>query len=101
MELTREDGDTHQSSVIRRIEEELPRTKDKYCNSCSYSRYQSSVSCTCADLLHDSEDAIRLMSLTHFERLNAGDSVYLKAVSGGAYVGGNVKFTFSGEYISE
>ena len=103
MELTREDGDTHQSSVIREIHQDLPRIKDKYCKSCSTYGYNSrTVTCTCDDnYYHDSEEAIRLMSFTHYERLNADDSVYLKAVSGGAYVGENVKFIFSGEYISE
>ena len=103
IELTREDRDTQQSSVLRKVQEELPRTKDRYCNSCSTSRYNSrSVTCTCDDnYYHDSEDAIRLMSITHYEELNAGDSVYLKFVSGGAWVGGTSKFTFSGEYIQE
>ena len=56
MELTREDGDTHQSSVIREIHQDLPRIKDKYCKSCSTYGYNSrTVTCTCDDnYYHDS-----------------------------------------------
>ena len=48
-----------------------------------------------------SESAIRQMSFTHYLKLSEGDSIYLKAVSGEAYVGGKSKLMFSGEYISE
>ena len=48
-----------------------------------------------------SESAIRQMSFTHYLKLSEGDSIYLKAVSGEAYIGGKSKFMFSGEYISE
>ena len=99
MELTREDRDTRQSSVIRKLQEELPRIKDKYCNSCLRSSYSQLVTCTCDYEYHDFEDAVRMVSFAHYERLNAGDSVYLKSVSGGAYVGESSKFIFSGEYI--
>ena len=108
IDLTREDGDTHQTSVIRVIQDDLPETNDKYCQSCttsssSSSRYSHShaVTCTCNEDHQEAEDAVRMMSITHFQRLNAGDSVYLKDVSGGIWVGGTSQFIFSGEYITE
>ena len=103
MELTREDVATHQTSVLREIQDDLPKTKDKYCGTCTYSPniIGNRVSCSCTEHNQDAEKAVRTMSLTHYERLNAGDSVYVKAVSGGVYVGETNKFMFSGEYISE
>ena len=110
MELTREDGHTHQTSVIRKVRDYLPETNDKYCQSCTTSSERTygysmthahTVTCTCHEDRHDAEDAIRMVSFTHYERLNAGDSVYLKSVSGGAWVGETSKFIFSGEFISE
>ena len=59
------------------------------------------VTCTCNEDHQEAEDAVRVMSITHFQKLNAGDSVYLKQVSGGIWVGGTSNFIFSGEYISE
>ena len=109
MELTLEDGDTHQTSVIRNVQDNLPETKDKYCQSCTSSSHYSSssyghshtVTCSCNEDHQDAEDAIRMVSFTHYERLNAGDSVYLKYVSGGSWVGATSKCIFRGEYISE
>ena len=101
MELTKEDIATNQTFVLREIQDDLPATKDKYCGSCTYSSYRNRVSCSCTEGTHDADSAVRTMGLAHFERLNAGDSVYVKAVSGGVYVGDKNKFMFSGEYISE
>lgn len=101
MELTKEDIVTHQTLVLREIQDDLPETKDKYWGSCTYSSYRNRVSCSCTEGTHDADSAVRTMGIAHYERLNAGDSVYIKAVPGGVYVGETNKFMFSGEYISE
>ena len=52
----------------------------------------------------DAEDAILMMSITNFEKLNAGNSVFLEQVSGGIWVGRAKRannFFFSGEFISK
>ena len=102
VELVRESRGGLGTAVIREIKQELPRSRDKYCQNCHTNwRDRDSISCTCNDNFRDPESVIRQMSFTHYEKLTEGDSIYLKAVSGEAYIGGKSKFMFSGEFISE
>ena len=105
IEFVRENRGGLWTTVMQEIKQEYPRFQDKYCENChkvtSLRDYSTTISCTCRDNFREPESAIRQMSFTHYEKLTEGDSIYLKAVSGEAYIGGKSKFMFSGEFISE